>query len=141
MPALAAQGPAAREWQLGAQAVWARRAFYGAGPGWAVRVPGQMRFAFEGAGGVLDGAAAGRVGVQGQFLVTPTSRQGVSVYAGLGVAEQVAAGRRGAAYLSLALGVESPEGRRGGWFLEAGLAGGFRVAVGRRWRRLPAWWP
>src|SRR5205823_2727949 len=27
-----------------------------------------------------------------------------------------------------------------GWYAELGLAGGVRIAGGRRWRRFPSWW-
>jgi hypothetical protein len=40
-------------------------------------------------------------------------------------------------YMVLGLGVESSPGARSGWALEAGIGGGFRIALGYRWRRLP----
>ena len=42
-------------------------------------------------------------------------------------------------YLLLTLGVESRPGGRAGWFAEAGVGGGARVALGyrQRWQRRP----
>jgi hypothetical protein len=47
---------------------------------------------------------------------------------------------RGSGYLTALVGFETTPGRVGGWYGEIGLAGGVRVAAGRRWRRFPAWW-
>jgi hypothetical protein len=44
-------------------------------------------------------------------------------------------------YLVLTLGLEASPGGRTGWFLEAGVGGGARIAAGWRRRWFPAWWP
>ena len=42
--------------------------------------------------------------------------------------------------LVLLVGIESRPGGQGGWFVEAGIGGGARLAAGYRWRRLPPGW-
>ena len=44
-------------------------------------------------------------------------------------------------YLVVAIGLEGRPGARAGWFVEAGVGGGARLALGYRWRQLPAAWP
>jgi hypothetical protein len=78
--------------------------------------------------------------VTGQFLVLPGARNGVSPYAGLGVAYQGARRVHGTGAIVALIGVEAPEGLRSGWFAELGLGGGVRVRAGFRWRTLPPWW-
>jgi hypothetical protein len=48
---------------------------------------------------------------------------------------------RGASYLTALLGVDQGPGARAGWYAELGLGGGVRLALGRRFRRFPSWWP
>jgi hypothetical protein len=43
-------------------------------------------------------------------------------------------------YVVVTLGVEARPGAPSGWFVEAGVGGGARLAMGYRWRRLPAGW-
>lgn len=126
---------------MGGAAVWARRAFYGAGLELSRRPAGQGRFTLALVGGSHDGLLSGRVTAQAQFLLLPGARSGVSPYAGLGVAAQVVRARHSAGYLALTVGVEAPEGTRSGWYVESGLAGGLLLAAGMRWRRFPPWWP
>jgi len=99
-----------------------------------------MRFALAAASGARDGRPAGRVSAEAQFLVLAAARGGVSPYVGLGVAALMVNERHGSGALTLTAGLESGEGKRVGWYVEGGAAGGARLAVGIRWRRFPAWW-
>jgi hypothetical protein len=124
----------------GASVVAARHTFAGAEVGLAYRPGGQSRVALAVAAGGAGARAAARVQLTAQFLVTPAARSGAGLYGGIGVA---IAGRRGApgeGYLALLLGLEAAPGRRGGWYAEAGLAGGVRMAAGWRGRWFPRWW-
>ena len=89
------------------------------------------------------GAALGRAVVRGEllahFLLNPTRRRGVAPYVAGGVALESEPVEEG--YVVLTLGLESQPGAKSGWFVEAGVGGGARVAVGFRYRRLPAGWP
>ncbi|HET7789257.1 MAG TPA: hypothetical protein VFK78_00510 [Gemmatimonadales bacterium] len=136
----AAQQLPVTEASVGAVAALARRDFWGASLGIARRPGWQERFGVTAAGGVFDGEPAARFEAAAQFVLLPSARTGVSPYAGLGVAMRAARARRGAAFLLASLGVESAPGARSGWYAELGLAGGVRLAVGRRWRHLPRWW-
>jgi hypothetical protein len=90
-----------------------------------------------GAGG-SEGGFAWRGVAAGHFLLSPGRRVGVAAYGGGGVAVVGGPVERG--YLLLTLGLESAPGSRSGWFAEAGVGGGVRLAAGWRWRRLPAGW-
>lgn len=92
------------------------------------------------AGGGYDGRAGLRLGASAQFLLKPGERRGTSLYGGLGIAFAGGREMRGSGYLTAIVGVETTPGRARGWYAEIGLAGGVRVAAGRRWRRFPAWW-
>jgi hypothetical protein len=140
----AAQSPAVGETSLGAVCLLARSDFWGAEAGVARRV-GQGRVALLGAGGWQDGGTALRAEARAQFLVLPAAGEGrrtaAAYYAGLGLAFAGAEGRHGAAYLTVAVGVEMSAWRTRGVYAEIGLGGGVRIAAGLRWRRVPAWWP
>lgn len=138
--AAAAQGLSATELDLGPLATWARSDFYGLSLGVSRRPTGQGRAALSVSGGALDGAAAFRVEVSGQFLVLPEAKRGASAYAGIGLGYMGARHYRGRGVLVALLGIESAAGRRHGWFAEAGVGGGIRLRAGYRWRRLPPWW-
>ena len=118
----------------------APREFWGPEVAVARRPGGQGRFALSAAGGDYDRTVGIRLGGTAEFLLRPAERSGVGPYAGLGLAFDGAQGRRGAGYLTALVGVETAPGRRHGWYAELGLGGGVRVALGRRWRRLPAGW-
>jgi len=135
-----AQGLTVTEVGAGGTAVLAERGFWGPELGVARRPGGQGRFALTVAGGDYDRVLGIRVEGTAQFLLRPAERRGVGPYAGLGLAFMGAEGTRGAGYLTALLGVESAPGRSRGWYAELGLGGGVRLAVGHRWRRLPAWW-
>ena len=87
--------------------------------------------------GALVGGAGDEVAWRGEllvhFLLTPGAPQGVGIYGAGGVA--AVAGSDDEGYLVLALGVETRPGAPSGWFAEAGVGGGARLALGfrRRW--------
>jgi len=92
------------------------------------------------AGGSYDGAPGVRLAASAQFLLAPGARTGASLYAGFGIAFAGATSEHGAGYLTALVGLESAPGRAAGWYAELGLAGGVRLAAGRRWRWLPSSW-
>ena len=89
--------------------------------------------------GASDGRAAWRGELLAHFLLSPTRRDGAGFYGAGGVA--IVGGPVKQGYLVLALGLEARPGARSGWFVEAGVGGGARLAAGYRWRRLPPGWP
>jgi len=131
---------AASEVDVGMTGTWARRDFYGISVGVARRPGGPGRAALSAAGGTLAGTAALRLELMGQFLILPEAREGVSPYLGFGLGYLTARHARGTGVLMALVGIESPEGRRAGWFTELGVGGGARIRAGYRWRRLPPWW-
>jgi hypothetical protein len=86
--------------------------------------------------GVSDGEGAFRGELLAHFLLNPTRRSGAGVYGAGGVA--VAVGPVDQGYLVVTLGIEGRPGGPSGWFVEAGVGGGARLAAGYRWRRHPA---
>jgi hypothetical protein len=88
--------------------------------------------------GGSDGRAAWRGELLAHFLLNPTRRSGVGIYGAGGVA--AVGGPVDQGYLVLTLGVEARPGGRSGWFVEAGVGGGVRLAAGMRWRRRPPGW-
>ncbi len=130
----------ATEVGAGATVVGARRWFSGGEIGVARRPGGQGRFGLTAAGGNYDGAPGVRLAASAQFLLAPGARTGASLYAGFGIAFAGATSERGAGYLTALVGLESAPGRAAGWYAELGLAGGVRLAAGRRWRWLPSSW-
>jgi hypothetical protein len=136
-----AQAGTATEIGAGAMVVLAHRGFWGPEVGVARRSGGQGRLTFAAACGDYERALGVRVEATAQFLLRPLERSGVGPYGGLGLAFVGSEGARGAGYLTALLGVEQGPGARAGWYAELGLGGGVRLAVGRRFRRLPRWWP
>lgn len=137
-----AQRVAVTEVGAAAVATWARWDLAGAGVSLAYRPPaagggigGQGRLAVLVVGGGLDGRTAVRAEATVQYLLNPGTRGGVTLYGAAGTAFVGASGVRGAAYLAIFLGLEQGAARRSGWFVEAGVGGGARVAAGVRWRR------
>jgi len=124
-----------RELQVHAAAVASRPLFGGAGGGLAFRDADRNRWLGAFAVGLLDD---GGVGARGDFvyhfLLDPRKRQGSAVYGGGGLTAQVAGGRV-TPYLLLVVGAENAPGGVGGSFVEVGVGGGVRVAVGYRWRK------
>jgi hypothetical protein len=88
--------------------------------------------------GGSGGEMAWRGELLGHFLLAPTRREGSGMYLAGGVSAVV--GRVDRGYLVLAVGIESRPGAASGWFAEAGLGGGARLAAGYRWRWFPRWW-
>jgi hypothetical protein len=138
-PALAAAHPApaqsVTETQVWAVAVASRPGFYGGGFGLGWRNGQRDRLAPAVALGELgDGHFGARADLSYQFLLDPDKRSGAAVYGGGGLTAALARGRV-TPYLLLVLGVENAPGGSGGSFLEIGVGGGVRIAVGYRWRK------
>ena len=93
----------------------------------------RTRLALTASAGIVERAAGWRGEVLAHFLLNPRTTRKPGVYGGGGVA---AAGSGGQArgYVVVLLGIEARPGAGNGWFLEAGLGGGFRAAAGWRWR-------
>lgn len=136
----AAQGLTATEFGVGGLAVLARRDFVGGTIGVARRVGNQTRLGVAVAGGGREGYQAMRLEATVQFLVTPAARGGAGLYGGAGLAWAGSDDAPGAGFLVALLGLEAVPGRRSGWYVEVGVAGGVRAAAGWRWRRFPGWW-
>lgn len=99
----------------------------------AVRTSRRTRLAVTASAGATGGAFAWRGELLAHFLLNPRSTRRPGMYGGGGVALAGSAGAsRG--YVVVLLGVEGRPGARSGWFIEAGLGGGFRAAAGWRWR-------
>ena len=88
--------------------------------------------------GGSGGETAWRGELLGHFMLAPTRRTGAGAYLAGGVAAVGGPADRG--YLVLAVGIESRPGTPSGWFAEAGVGGGARLAVGYRRRWFPRWW-
>jgi hypothetical protein len=68
----------------------------------------------------------------GHFLLSPGERRAPGFYFAGGLAGLAGEVSRG--YLVLTLGLESRPASNSGWTVEAGIGGGFRMALGYRWR-------
>ncbi len=123
------------ELQVWGLAAASKPAFHGAGLGLGFRDEGRTRFAVAGAlGSFQDGSLGGRADATLQFLLNPQKRSGAAIYGGGGLT--LAAGRGQATpYLLLVLGAAHAPGGPGGSFVEVGVGGGVRIAVGYRWRK------
>lgn len=146
LPILALQSHqlTATELSLGAAAALARETFAGAELGVAHRPSSDSRIALAVAGGVAtpEDQAAVRAQLTIQFMLNSTARsgQGRGLYAGVGGAFIGQQGAPGRGFVALVIGAEQAPGRRRGWFIESGFAGGMRLAVGWRARWFPSWW-
>ena len=142
--ALQSQQHTATELSLGAAAALARETFAGAELGVAHRPSSDSRIALAVAGGVAtpEDQAAVRAQLTIQFILNSTARsgQGVGLYTGVGGAFIGQQGAPGRGFVALVVGAEQAPGRRRGWFIESGFAGGVRLAVGWRARWFPSWW-
>jgi hypothetical protein len=138
--ALAPSAAAQRVVELGIQGVatTADPAVAVAGAYGALRTSLRTRVSAALAAGVSDGDAAWRGELLAHFLLNPTRRSGAGLYGAGGIA--VAGGPVDQGYVVLTLGIESRPGSPSGWFAEAGIGGGARLALGYRWRRLPPGW-
>ena len=124
----------ATEWQLHAMANVGGDTFLGGGIGFALRTNGRMRVGVTASAGDLEGAAAIRPELLGSFHLNPFKRQGVSPYASAGVAA-VFSDEYSRWYIVALVGIESRPGTAFGWFVEAGLGGGARLAAGVQYRK------
>lgn len=141
LPFLApAQQLTATELSLGGATAIARQTFVGAELGVAHRPSAESRIGLDLAAGTMRDRAAARAQLTLQLLVNPAARSGVGMYAGFGAALAARRGSPGQALLAVLLGVEQAPGRRHGWYVELGLAGGVRAAAGWRMRSFPRWW-
>jgi hypothetical protein len=123
------------EWQVWGMAAASRPFFSGAGLGYGSRDMDRMRFAGALAAGAFgDGHVGARADLTLQFLLDPRNRSGSGVYGGGGLTVAVEGGHV-SPFLLLVLGVEHAPGGRGGPFVEVGVGGGARIAVGYRWRK------
>jgi hypothetical protein len=136
----AAQQLTSNELSVGVATSIARRTFAGAELGFAHRPSGESRIALAVAAGTVGAHAAARAQLTIQLLVNASARSGAGIYAGVGTAVTARRGAPGQGYVAVLLGLEGAPGRRQGWFVEGGLAGGVRAAAGWRLRRFPNWW-
>jgi hypothetical protein len=102
----------------------------------AIRMSSRIRVSASAGGGISRSEAAWRGELLIHLLVSPMARRGLGVYAAGGVAAVGGPVERG--YIVLTLGAEQRPGQRTGWFAEAGIGGGARLAAGYRWRWLGA---
>jgi hypothetical protein len=100
----------------------------------ALRTSRRMRMSAAVGAGVSDGRAAWRGELLAHFLLSPGRLRGPGWYGACGVA--VVGGPVEQGYLVVTLGLENRPAARAGWFVEAGVGGGVRLAAGYRWRRL-----
>ncbi len=99
----------------------------------AIRTSLRTRLSVAAGVGASGGEAAWRGELLAHFLLNPDRWRGAGVYGAGGLA--VVGGPVEEGYLVLALGVEARPGGRSGWFVEAGVGGGVRLAAGYRWRK------
>jgi hypothetical protein len=136
---IAAAGPvpaqAVRETQLWGVAAASKPALYAAGLGLAWRDEQRIRVAPAVAlGSFSDGRFGARADLAIHFLLDPAKRAGGAIYGGGGLSAAVGGGRV-TPYALLVLGVEGAPGGGGGSFMEIGVGGGVRLAIGYRWRK------
>ncbi len=105
----------------------------------ALRTSFRMRVSLAAGIGAARDVTTPRAEALVHFLLSPSRRTGVGPYVAGGVA--VVGGPLDAGYLVLTLGAETRPGTSSGWFVEAGLGGGARLAAGFRHRWLPPGWP
>jgi hypothetical protein len=140
--ALLAAAPleAQRVRELGIQAIGTASdpALAVAGAYGALRLSRRFRISLGVGVGASSGETAGRGELLAHFLLAPRAARGPGGYTAAGVAAVTGPVDEG--YLVLTLGLESRPGAAAGWFVEAGIGGGARLAAGYRWRRFPSWW-
>lgn len=124
----------ALEWQLHSVATIGSESFVGGGTGLALRTSGRMRAGVVVNVGHMGGTVAVRPEILGSFHLNPFKRQGVSPYAGGGVAAVLSEGTS-REYIVAFVGLESRPGRSFGWFAEGGIGGGARVTLGVQFRK------
>ena len=141
----AAEAQRAIEWQVQAIGSTASVRFLGGGVGFGVRTQGRTRLALTLSAGdlsrepLVEGEArrhdaAGRAELFASYHLSPFRRQGVSPYAGGGVA-LAATSTDMFEYVLLVIGIETAPGGPRGWFAEVGIGRGVRGSIGFRIRR------
>lgn len=137
---LAAQRPVVLEWGLHGTftAVDSGRSALLGGAGLGVRTLGATRVSGSLAAGVMEHGATGRGELAVEYLLAPRATHRLGVYAGGGVAGVIGEGR--GQFLLAYLGIEQSPGLPGGWALEVGIGGGFRLRAAWHWRRFPKNW-
>lgn len=126
------QGTGLVERAVGVTVVASRPAQWLGGYAQRRQVGGRTRLGITLAAGAADGRLAGRAEASLHLLAAPGLVRGLGWYAGAGVA--LAAGEAAGTRMLLVVGVDRNPGQAHGWYVEAGLAGGVRVAAGWRWR-------
>lgn len=121
------------EWQVHGVAIVTGSEYRGGGVGLGYRTPGRLRLGVAAALGQADSVVAGRGEAALAYHVNPFGRRGLAPYVGGGLAVTVSE-HTATEYLVVFLGVEANPGGTFGWFVEGGLAGGARFAVGLRLR-------
>ena len=137
---LAGQTPVVVEWGLHGTLtiVDSLRLGFVAGPRLALLTPGGTRGAVSFGAGVRGDSASARAEAAVEYQLSSRRAGRMGVYFGGGLAGVVGAGRGG--YLLLYVGLEQSPGLPGGWAIEAGLGGGFRIRGAYHWRRFPRGW-
>jgi hypothetical protein len=125
-----------REIGLQATATASHPALAVAGGYGGLRTSGRARLSASLGAGLSDGDMVWRGELLGHFLLSPEQRRKAGFYFAGGVA--VVEGPLNRGYLVLTVGLEERPRAGSGWAVEAGVGGGFRVAVGYRWRRFRA---
>jgi hypothetical protein len=124
-----------REAQLWAVALGSRPAVFAGGLGGSIRDARRNRLLLAAAAGANDdGDMVGRGELAYHFLLDPASRGSSKLYAGGGLALSVTGGDVRPLAL-LVVGAEHAPGGSHGAFIEFGVGGGARLAIGMRWRR------
>jgi hypothetical protein len=123
-------------WELGPQvyALAGDRDHFGGGVYGAWRPEGRARLSLFAGAGSGEGGTVGRTEALVHLLLSPTRRKGAGVYAAGGIGVDLTRDAA-ASWVVATLGVEGAPGAASGWMLEAGVGGGWRAAVGWRWRR------
>ena len=134
---LPAQGPIIVEWGVHGTAtvVDSFRVGLVAGPRLALRTLGGTRAAVSFGAGIRGDSATARAEAAIEYQLSSRAVGRSGIYFGGGVAGVVGAGRGG--YLLLYVGLERSPALPGGWAIEAGLGGGFRMRAAYHWRRFP----
>ena len=108
------------------------------GPRGAIRTLGSTRIALSIGAGTHGEELTARGEAAIEYLLSPRAAGRPGVYLGGGLAGVLGGGKGG--YLLADVGVERSPGLPGGWALEAGLGGGFRVRLAYHWRKFPRGW-
>ena len=121
------------EWQAHGMVTAGDPAFAGGGLGVGLRLGGRAALWTSASAGTRDGAVAGRGELLAVFEINPPGGQGVVVYGAGGAAVVVGEGPT-REWIVVALGVQAARRRQLAWFVEAGVGGGLRGALGVRVR-------